>query len=109
MEIKQHLQKVLAQDEQSHKNEEPQDDYKYITATTRKLKDIAAREKQWKAQQRRRPGGTDARSKYLSNQLHYSPTDPDARVAVKPGKRRQLCYAAQIAAAGPGRHTRTCD
>lgn len=28
---------------------------------------------------------------------HYSPTDPEARIAVKPGKPRQLCYLASIA------------
>lgn len=37
------------------------------------------------------------RPKYLSNHTHYSPTDPDARVSVKPGKARQLNYFAQIA------------
>ena len=37
------------------------------------------------------------RPKYLSNHTHYSPTDPDARISVKPGKARQLNYFAQIA------------
>lgn len=36
------------------------------------------------------------RSKHLSNQTHYSPTDPDAKISTKPGKPRQLNYAAQI-------------
>ena len=36
------------------------------------------------------------RSIYLSNITHYSPTDPQARIAVKPGKPRQLCYLASI-------------
>jgi transposase len=35
------------------------------------------------------------RSKFLSNHTHYSPTDPDARISVKPGKPRQLTYTAQ--------------
>lgn len=35
--------------------------------------------------------------KYLSNKTHYSPTDPDARIAVKPGKPRELYYNGQIA------------
>ncbi|MBK5284058.1 MAG: transposase, partial [Bacteroidia bacterium] len=34
----------------------------------------------------------------VSNETHYSPTDPDARVAVKPGKRRDLYYSAQVSA-----------
>ena len=37
------------------------------------------------------------RPKYLSNHTHYSPTDPDSRIAVKPGKSRQMNYYAQIA------------
>lgn len=34
-------------------------------------------------------------SKFLSNHTHYSTTDSDARIAVKPGKPRQLNYLAQ--------------
>lgn len=41
--------------------------------------------------------GNAIRPKYLSNHTHYSPTDPDARVSVKPGKARQLNYFGQIA------------
>jgi transposase len=43
-----------------------------------------------------RPGSTDARSKFVSNHTHHSTTDPDARVAVKPGKPRQLNYLGQL-------------
>ena len=41
--------------------------------------------------------GNLIRPKYLSNHTHYSPTDPDARVSVKPGKARQLNYFGQLA------------
>lgn len=41
--------------------------------------------------------GNLIRPKYLSNHTHYSPTDTDARVSVKPGKARQLNYFGQIA------------
>jgi transposase len=41
--------------------------------------------------------GNLIRPKYLSNHTHYSPTDPDARISVKPGKARQLNYLAQLA------------
>lgn len=34
--------------------------------------------------------------KFLSNHTHYSTTDRDARVSVKPGKARQLNYHAQV-------------
>jgi transposase len=38
-----------------------------------------------------------AASKFVSNHTHYSTTDPDARISVKPGKPRQLNYHAQVA------------
>jgi len=41
--------------------------------------------------------GNIIRPKFLSNHTHYSPTDPDAKISVKPGKARQLNYAGQIA------------
>jgi Transposase DDE domain len=37
----------------------------------------------------------DYQPKFLSNHTHYSTTDKDARIAVKPGKPRQLNYLAQ--------------
>jgi len=41
--------------------------------------------------------GNIIRPKFLSNHTHYSPTDPDARISVKPGKARQLNYYSQLA------------
>jgi transposase len=41
--------------------------------------------------------GNIIRPKYLSNHTHTNPTDPDARIAVKPGKARQMNYYAQVA------------
>ena len=41
-------------------------------------------------------GGERGRPKFVSNHTHYSTTDPDARVSVKPGKPRQLNYTAQV-------------
>ena len=40
--------------------------------------------------------GNLIRPKFVSNHTHYSTTDPDARVAVKPGKPRQLNYLGQV-------------
>jgi transposase len=40
--------------------------------------------------------GNLVRPKYLSNHTHYSPVDLDARIAVKPGKARQMNYFAQL-------------
>src|SRR5215218_6394882 len=43
------------------------------------------------------PGGdSKGRAKFVSNHTHYSTTDPDARVSVKPGKPRQLNYLSQV-------------
>ena len=51
----------------------------------------------WKAKQYRdMPGAKDDRSKFVSNHTHYSTTDADARISVKPGKPRQLNYLAQV-------------
>lgn len=60
---------------------------------------------QWKAEEYKdMPKGkstTDAnnevRPKFVSNHTHYSKTDRDARVSVKPGKPRQLNYSMQTA------------
>lgn len=40
--------------------------------------------------------GNLIRPKFVSNHTHYSTTDRDARVAVKPGKPRQLNYLSQV-------------
>lgn len=40
-------------------------------------------------------GDEGSRPKFVSNHTHYSTTDADARVSVKPGKPRQLNYSAQ--------------
>jgi transposase len=41
--------------------------------------------------------GIDSRPKFVSNHTHYSSTDRDARISVKPGKPRQLNYSLQTA------------
>src|SRR5436190_8959858 len=41
-------------------------------------------------------GNKDGHAKFVSNHTHYSTTDADARVSVKPGKPRQLNYQAQV-------------
>lgn len=39
--------------------------------------------------------GNVIRQRFLSNHTHFSKTDPDARISVKPGKPRQFNYTAQ--------------
>jgi transposase len=41
-------------------------------------------------------GDEGSRPKFVSNHTHYSTTDADAKVSVKPGKPRQLNYQAQV-------------
>jgi len=67
-----------------------------IKASDSKLKDIQTRQHKWAKDQDQRPGAKNQGSKYTSNHTHYSPTDPDAKIAVKPGKARKLNYYSQI-------------
>jgi hypothetical protein len=55
-----------------------------ITAPADELQEIKARNRNWSLQQDLRPGAHNKNSKYTSNKTHYSPVDPDARIAVKP-------------------------
>ena len=57
---------------------------------------ITSRNKKWSKDQDQRPGAGNKGSKYTSNKTHYSPTDPDARISVKPGKARKLNYMSQL-------------
>ncbi|RXG12413.1 transposase [Leeuwenhoekiella aestuarii] len=67
-----------------------------ITANEQELKSISTRNKRWSKDQDQRPGAGNKGSKYTSNKTHYSPTDPDARISVKPGKARKLNYLSQL-------------
>ena len=71
-------------------------DQQKVTATKEELNEIAARQKKWSTTQDTRQGAKSTRSKYTSNKTHYSPTDPDARISVKPGKARKLNYHGNI-------------
>ena len=42
-------------------------------------------------------GGRHEKARLVSNKTHYSPTDPDAHISVKPGKARQLNYHCSLA------------
>lgn len=68
-----------------------------ITASDRELKELKSRNKKWSSDQDERPGSKNHNAKYTSNKTHYSPTDPDARISVKPGKARKLNYQSQLA------------
>ena len=70
---------------------------KMITASDRELKELKSRNKKWSEDQDERPGSKNHNAKYTSNKTHYSPTDPDARISVKPGKARKFNYQSQLA------------
>jgi hypothetical protein len=67
-----------------------------LAAKEHELAQLETRHSSWREKQKRKPGALE-RSRFLSNLTHYSPTDPDAKIAVKVGKPRQLCYLASIA------------
>lgn len=67
-----------------------------ISASDKELQSIKSRNKKWAADQDQRPGAGNKGSRYTSNKTHYSPTDPDARISVKPGKARKLNYLSQL-------------
>ena len=63
----------------------------------KQLQELNTRYQRQDKQYREMPKGDEEKAKFLSNKTHYSPTDPDARIAVKPGKPRDLYYSGQIA------------
>ena len=67
-----------------------------ISGDKGELQEIESRNQRWKKDQDERPGAKSNHSKYTSNKTHYSPTDPDARISVKPGKARKLNYLSQL-------------
>lgn len=67
-----------------------------ITAPKHELQGIESRTKKWAKDQDTRAGANRQGAKYTSNKTHYSPTDPDARISVKPGKARKLNYHGNI-------------
>ena len=71
-------------------------DQQSITANDQELSAIKARNKHWSKMQDARVGSGNKGSRYTSNKTHYSPTDPDARISVKPGKARKLNYMSQL-------------
>lgn len=79
----------------SKENKAPQEQQQ-LTASKQELQAIKSRNKKWAKDQDQRPGAGNKRSRYTSNKTHYSPTDPDARISVKPGKARKLNYHSQL-------------
>ncbi len=73
-------------------------DQNTMKAQKHELDEINRRQKNWQENPdtNHRLRSDDTRARYLSNHTHYSPTDPDARIAVKPGKPRNLVYLSNM-------------
>jgi transposase len=98
--LQDHLQKVRAMsqvDKKKLKENKATTSQQTLTASEKELKALESRTKNWSSKQETRPGAKSKSSKYTSNHTHYSPSDPDARISVKPGKARKLNYHAQVA------------
>ena len=78
------------------KQDKSEKSQRVISANPQELAAIKSRNKKWSKDQNHRPGANNKGSKYTSNKTHYSPTDPDARISVKPGKARKLNYTSQL-------------
>jgi transposase len=101
--LEEHLRKVRAissmDKETPHrksKGDKSNEGQRGITASKKELGAIESRNKKWAKDQDQRPGAGNKGAKYTSNKTHYSPTDPDARISVKPGKARKLNYLSQL-------------
>lgn len=100
-ELGEHLRKIRhanPEDAPRRKSKEDKsdDDQRTLKATDSDLKAIKNRNQNWRDKSGDRPGHNLKEAKYTSNKTHYSPTDPDARISVKPGKARKLNYLSQM-------------
>ena len=96
--LEDHIRKVrvMSASDRKVKNDKASKEQQTINASDRELNEIRSRNKKWSKDQDQRPGAKAKGSKYTSNKTHYSPTDPDARISVKPGKARKLNYLSQM-------------
>jgi Transposase and inactivated derivatives len=67
-----------------------------VTAPAHQLRNLAAHHAR-QAARSSAPGAQHPKARLLSNKTHYSPTDPDARISMKPGKARALNYLCSLA------------
>jgi len=67
-----------------------------VTAPAHQLRNLAAHHARLAAHSSV-PGAQHPKARLLSNKTHYSPTDPDARISIKPGKARALNYLCSLA------------
>ncbi len=95
-ELVDHLERVRAMSPADRKamRDKASQQQRTLTASRDELQEIRARNIKWGQDQH--PGASNKNSRFTSNKTHYSPVDPSARIAVKPGKARKLCYLMQL-------------
>ena len=96
--LEEHLKKVriMSQADRPVKTNRAAENQQKITASKQELRDLKTTQEKWSKEQDQRPGASSKKSKYTSNKTHYSPTDSDARVSVKPGKARKMHFLSQL-------------
>ena len=67
-----------------------------VTAPAHQLRHLAAHQARLAAHSSV-PGSQHEKARLLRNKTHYSPTDPNARISIKPGKARALNYLGSLA------------
>lgn len=77
-------------------NDKSTPEQRTIQANKNQLRDTETHQKWFKGRETGPLGSQNKQARYLSNKTHYSPVDPDARIAVKPGKPRLLYYLSNI-------------
>ena len=100
--LQQHIREVQEVNDQDEalrrkaKEDHSTEEQKALQANKNQLRDLNTHQQWFKTNKGGALGSQDPRARYLSNKTHYSPVDPDARVAVKPGKPRQLYYMSSM-------------
>lgn len=90
-------EKEVLQDGDDYTDELTSNEEAQTTKVSPVRKKVTEQHHEWKAKAYKdMPGGKNDRSKFVSNHTHFSTTDTDARISVKPGKARQLNYLAQV-------------
>lgn len=79
------------------KQDKASEQQKNITASKKELRALQKRNEGFERKKKEQHGNQITFTSY-SNKTHYSPTDPDARIATKPGKPRQFDYLCNMSA-----------
>lgn len=105
--IGEHINKSETENFTEQKNYQPQrkakenkasEEQQTITSSEKELNQLSTRNEYFKENKIEQHGNKVEKTfTSYSNQTHYSPTDPEARISTKPGKPRQLNYLCNMA------------